>query len=70
MYPHCDYKKDHAKESLSLVCLTSDCPKKGVICSMCKIREHSGHTVVTMKAFLSKVDDCLKAKGTKTETNI
>lgn len=55
LYPKCNKKKQHAKEMMNLICLTSTCKNQGPICTMCKSSDHSGHNVMPIKAFLSKL---------------
>lgn len=35
-YPKCERKKEHTKESLNFVCITSTCKNRGLICVQCK----------------------------------
>ncbi len=61
-YPKCEIKKQHNKDLLNLVCLTSTCKNKGVICSVCKSESHLKHNVIPIKTFLSQVKDSYKVK--------
>ena len=61
-YPKCEVKKQHQKDILNLVCLSSNCKSKGVLCSMCKAEEHSKHHVMPAKTFLAKVRDSYRMR--------
>lgn len=61
-FPKCNLKKEHQKESLNMICLTKTCKFHGPICALCK-KQHSGHNVVTIKTFLSSIEQAQKKIG-------
>lgn len=51
-YTECKNDKQHEGEQLNIVCLSPNCRKKSLICSMCKSNQHSGHPTKPLKFYL------------------
>lgn len=45
---------EHLEEPLDLICLSSGCEKKGIICFLCKLSHHKDHdTLIPLKPFIN-----------------
>ena len=53
-YFTCLQGEDHYGEALNYVCISRDCPKRGLLCSICKL-EHQHHTILPLKFLLSSL---------------
>ena len=63
MYPKCDRKKEHAREAMSFICLSSNYKLRGLICAQCKTsHDYAGQNVQPVKTFLGRVQEALKKK--------
>ena len=53
---------EHIEEPLDLICLSSGCDKKGVICYLCKLEHHKDHDpIIPLKPFINSF---LQSKNT------
>lgn len=54
-YCECPLGDLHTGEVMNLVCVDSTCSKRGLICPVCRMKNHDEHQILPLKLFLDEV---------------
>lgn len=51
-YAKCPHGDLHSGEVMNLICVDSNCGRRGIICPICRMKNHEDHEILPLKVFL------------------